>query len=156
MFYGRSLACIFPSAFFVSSMPRLLIQWFRSTWSWSMSCGFQISSYTTSKHSRYALQTEIIIFFVLLISRSSADAGARWRWEVNLNKKPKHQYLMVKKEIEFHYNLSGGRGAIQARRLMDHHQQRCFLLSSHSHYFYLSYEIWLISPRHSGNSFELF
>ena len=52
-------------------------------------------------------------------------------------------------------NLSGGRGAIKARRLMDHHQQRCFLLSSHSHYFYLSYEIWLISPRHSGNSFEL-
>ena len=46
-----------------------------------------------------------------------------------------------KKKIEFHYNLSGGRGAIQARRLMDHHQQRCFLLSSHSHYFYLSYEI---------------
>ena len=53
MFYGRSPACKFPSAFFVSLMPPLLTQWFRSMWSWSMSCGFQISSYTTSRPSRY-------------------------------------------------------------------------------------------------------
>ena len=97
-------------------------------------------------------------FFVYLSRSTTAEAAGR-----ALRSQCKQiNFFKIYRQVKTKYiwnlpscNLSGGRGAIKARRLMDHHQQRCFLLSSHSHYFYLSYEIWLISPRHSGNSFEL-
>ena len=50
--YGRNPACISPSAFFKSWTPHHQKPWFRSIWSWSTSCGFQISSFITSRPLR--------------------------------------------------------------------------------------------------------
>ena len=98
-------------------------------------------------------------FFVFVyLSRSTAVEAAGAGRALRSQCKQIH-FVKIYRQVKTKYiwslpscnlSLSGGRGAIKARRLMDHHQQRCFLLSSHSHYFYLSYEIWLISPRHSG------
>ena len=50
--YGRNPACISPSAFFKSWTPLHQKPWSRSIWSWSTSCGFQISSFITSRPLR--------------------------------------------------------------------------------------------------------
>ena len=50
--YGRNPACISPSAFFKSWTPHHQKPWSRSIWSWSTSCGFQISSFITSRPLR--------------------------------------------------------------------------------------------------------